>query len=78
MNTGEKVDQGEDDQEEEQEKDQEEEHEEEQRILDKRAMKSRAKAQRRLHIESQEQIELTPLPASEAAANQADIVGHLR
>ena len=56
MNIAEEVNQGEDDQEEEQEKDQEEEHEEEhkeeQRVLDKRATKSRAKAQRRLHMES--------------------------
>ena len=68
MNTTEEVNQGEDDQ--------EEEHKEEQRVFDKRATKSRAKAQRRLHMESKEQIDLTPLPASEGAANQADIVGH--
>ena len=66
MNTAEKVDQG------------EEEHEEEQRVLDKRATKSRAKAQRQLHMESEEQIDLTPLLASKGAANQADIVGRPR
>ena len=70
MNTAEEVDQGEDDQ--------EEEHKVEQRVLDKRVTRSRAKVQRRLHMESEEQIDLTPLPASEGAANQADIVGRPR